>query len=164
MTVDAQTFKEALAHWASGVTVVTTITGGKPVGITASSFSSVSLNPPLVMVCVDKKLYTHGAILEQQAFTVNILGVQHKHLGMRFAGMIPEIEDRFADLDEATAATGCPVLRDALGWVDCTLFAAHDSGDHTIFVGEVMAAAAKPDGDPILYWNRGWRALEDGTI
>ena len=164
MSVDAQTFKEAMAHWASGVTVVTTLAGDTPVGITASSFSSVSLEPPMILVCVAKKLFSHGAIQETGAFGVSILGTEHLEWGMRFAGMMPEIEDRFEGLDVHTEATGVPLLNGALGWLDCRLRHAYDGGDHTIFVGEVMAASARPSGAPILYYNRQWRQLSDGAL
>ena len=164
MSVDAKMFKETLAHWASGVTVVTTLAGDTPVGITASSFSSVSLDPPMVLICVAKKLFSHSAIQETGAFGVNILGTKHLEWGMRFAGMIPEIEDRFAGLDVHTEITGCPLLNGALGWLDCSLRYAHDGGDHTIFVGEVLAASARSDGDPILYYNRQWRGLSANTL
>ena len=158
-SMDAQTFREALAHWASGVTVVTTLAGEQPIGITASSFSSVSLEPPQVLICVARKLYTHSAIETTGAFAVNILGEEQLEWGKRFAGMIPELEDRFAGLAVHAAGSGCPILSDALAWLDCTLRHAYDGGDHTIFVGEVTAAGARSTGNPLLYFNRNWRTL-----
>jgi flavin reductase (DIM6/NTAB) family NADH-FMN oxidoreductase RutF len=153
-----------MAHWASGVTVVTSTYGGEPVGITASSFASVSLQPPQVLVCVARRLYTHGVIEKSRIFAVNILGVEHLEWGMRFAGLIPEIVDRFQGIECNVAATGCPILPGILGWLDCTLSHAYDGGDHTIFVGEIVACAARADGAPILYYNRHWRRLDDQIL
>ena len=158
--MDAQTFKETLSHWASGVTVVTTLTGGDtPVGMTASAFSSVSLDPPLVLVCVAKSAFTHTALTETGAFAVHILRADQVDWGMRFAGMIPGLEDRFAGLTLTTAQTGCPILSDAASWADCKVKHAYDGGDHTIYVGEVVDAYAGVAGEPLLYYNRNWRGL-----
>lgn len=157
MSVDTQTFKQALAQWASGVTVITTCKpDGTPKGMTASAFSSVSLDPPLVLTCIGKKLYTHQLVAEAGFFAVNILGQEHIEWGKRFAGMYPEIEDRFADIAHTTAVTGAPILPNVSGWVDCKLHASYDGGDHTIFVGQVLAAAGTDSSSPLMYFNRSW--------
>ncbi|HQY90035.1 MAG: flavin reductase family protein [Caldilinea sp.] len=162
MSMDVQSFKDALAHWTSGVTVVTTQMDGRPVGITASSLTSVSLAPPQILICVARKLYTHQVIEQSGVFAVNILGTDHLEWGMRFAGMTPELADRFADIELQRGVTGAPILPDVLGWLDCRLRHAYDGGDHTIFVGEVVAAGATEERSPLLYFNRTWRQL-DGT-
>lgn len=159
MAVDSQVFKETLAHWASGVSVVTTLTPERPVGITASSLTSVSLQPPQVLICVGKRLYTNQAILAQGTFAASILTEDQLELGMRFAGLISEMEDRFAGIETFTAMTGCPILAGALAWVDCRLHRAYDGEDHTIFVGEVVAAGSLNQTTPLLYYNRHWRQL-----
>ncbi|HHY54658.1 MAG TPA: flavin reductase family protein [Chloroflexi bacterium] len=160
MSIAVQSFKDALAHWASGVTVVTTHVDGRPVGITASSLTSVSLDPPQILICVARKLFTHQAIEQSGVFAVNILGTDHLEWGMRFAGMIPELSDRFAGIATHTAVTGAPILSDVLGWLDCRVRHAYDGGDHTIFVGEVMAAGSTEERSPLLYFNRSWRQLD----
>lgn len=160
--VDAQTFRTTLAQWASGVTVVTTLHEGQRLGITASSFSSVSLTPPRILICVAKRLFTHQAVLSSGIFAVNILAADQQQVGMRFAGMLPEQEDRFAGLAMTTAQTGAPLLAGTLGWLDCRLSATHDGGDHSIFVGDVVAAwGQEDDAAPILYYHRRWRALAE---
>lgn len=160
--VDAQTFRTTLAQWASGVTVVTTLHEGQRLGITASSFSSVSLTPPRILICVAKRLFTHQAILSSGIFAVNILAADQQEVGMRFAGMLPEQEDRFAGLAMTTAQTGAPLLPGTLGWLDCRLSATHDGGDHSIFVGDVVVAwGQEDDAAPILYYHRRWRALAE---
>jgi flavin reductase (DIM6/NTAB) family NADH-FMN oxidoreductase RutF len=159
MAIDPQTFRATLAHWATGVTIVTSHYNGQRVGITASSFASLSLDPPRVLISVAKRLYTHQVIVDSQVFAVNILASDQQEWGMRFAGMVPEMADRFAGIDAFTAVTSSPILPGVLGWVDCQVVAAYDGGDHTIFIGEALAADATTSGDPILYYNRHWRVL-----
>lgn len=162
--IEQQAFKDALSHWASGVTVITAQSEETRVGITASSFSSVSLDPPQILVCVAQKLYTHQIIQQSGAFAAHILQVGQLEWGKRFAGMIPELADRFAGLRVETAATGAPILVDAMAWLDCEVRSAHESGDHTIFVGEVMASVAGTVGEPLLYYHRNWRQLADAAL
>jgi len=160
MTFHPNDFKRAMGQFASGVTVVTTKHGDTPIGITASSFTSLSLNPPLVLVSLDKKLFTHNVIAESGFFAVNVLSSRQLELGMRFAGMKPEIKDRFAGLDIHTAETGAPLLPNSLAWVDCKVWNMYDGGDHTIFVGEVKALSVSDLDMPLLYHNRLWRRSE----
>lgn len=155
MAVDPQTFKNSLSHWASGVTVVTTVDEGQWKGATVSSFASVSLTPPLILICLNKNMYTHKVIEKSGVFAANILSTNHLEAGKLFAGMYPDIEDRFSQNEWITAETGSPILADAVGWVDCTVKHAYDGGDHTIFVGEVQAGGTNK-GEPILYFNRHW--------
>lgn len=160
MALTPDRFKRALAQLASGVTVVTTRFNGQPVGMTASSFSSLSLEPPLVLVSINKKLFTHNAITESGCFAVNVLSAQQRDLGLRFAGMLPQVTDRFAGLETFEAVTGAPLLPSTLAWVDCTVWASYDGGDHTIFVGEVQAVDVSELDVPLLYHNRLWRRTE----
>jgi len=164
MTIDPQLFRETMAHWASGVTVVTTQVDGQRTGITVSSFASLSLHPPQILVCVNKKLHTHEAIQTSRNFAVNILGIEHQEWGMRFAGMFPDLTDRFQGIESHTAVTGSPILSNALSWLDCEVRQAFDGGDHTIFVGEVVATAARTEGAPILYYKRHWRQLAEQPL
>ena len=160
MTFDIQDFKRAMSQFASGVTIVTTRYNQMPLGITASSFSSLSLEPPLVMVSLNKKLFTHNAIAESGVFAVNVLSVQQLEIAIRFAGMRLGVNDRFAGLTTQTAVTGSPLLPDALAWVDCTVWAMYDGGDHTIFVGEVRDLFVSDRDMPLLYYKRLWRRSE----
>jgi len=167
MTFDPNEFKRAMSQFASGVTVVTTKHGDTPIGITASSFTSLSLNPPLVLVSLDKKLFTHNVIAESGVFAVNVLSARQWELGMRFAGLLPEIKDRFAGLQIRTAESGNPIFPESLAWVDCKVWNMYDGGDHTIFVGEVTDLSVSDADVPLLYHNRLWRrgeALEVPTV
>lgn len=157
MATHPQAFKDTLAQWSSGVTVVTTAWHDTWYGITVSSFASVSLEPPLISVCVAKKLFTHGVIAESSIFAVNILNREQVEWAKRFAGFYPEIKDRFADINCLTAVTGCPVFPDAMGWLDCRVYRAYDGGDHTIIVGEVVANGHNERSHPpLVYYNRQW--------
>jgi flavin reductase (DIM6/NTAB) family NADH-FMN oxidoreductase RutF len=164
MPVNEIDFKNAMAKWASGVTVVTTKYEEQLVGITASSFSSVSLNPPRILICVGKHLYTYQILEKSGTFAVNILGAEHLEWGMRFAGMFPEITDRFEGIETFTAETGSPLLPGVPGWLDCMIAHVYDAGDHAIFVGEVVAAGSQTGSDPILYFDRAWRRLEERAL
>lgn len=150
-----------MSQFASGVTVVTTRHQGQPIGITANAFMSLSLEPPLVLISLDKKLFTSQVISDGGVFAVSILGAQQQELGLRFAGMLPQVIDRFAGLTTDTAVTGCPILPDALAWVDCRVWETYDGGDHTLFVGEVLDANSSGQDTPLLYHNRLWRRSAD---
>ncbi len=154
------TFKEAMSRFATGVTIVTTKDGETVHGLTASAFCSLSLEPPLVLVCVARTIRSHDMIARAGNFAVNILNATQRPLGERFAGLIPDVEDRFEGLTYTSAVTGAPILPDVLAWVDCRVWAAYDGGDHTIFVGEVLAAGVNdPLQAPLLYFHRHWAEL-----
>lgn len=160
--LDPAVFREVLAQWPSGVTVVTTVAAdGTRHGMTASSFSSVSLNPPLVSVCLDRRLRTHELISSSGVFGVNIMAKDQAEVARRFAGMVKDCADRFAGESWTTAETGAPLLDSALGWLDCRVVHAHPGGDHTIFVGEVVAGHAARRSAPLLFHSRQWGQFAD---
>lgn len=159
--VDPSTFRNVLAQWPSGVTVVTTLVDGVRHGMTASSFSSVSLDPPLVSVCLERRLYSHELIAASGVFGVNVLAKDQAEVARRFAGMVPDLPDRFAGETWTTAHTGVPLLDSALGWLDCRVVHEYPGGDHTIFVGEVLAGHAAPRTAPLLFHSRSWGQLAD---
>jgi len=161
VAVDGATFKAALGQWPSGVTVVTTLVDGAWHGMTASSFSSVSASPPLVSICLLKDIYTHQLIKNAGIYGINILAKDQTEVGKIFAGMSPEITDRFAGLDVVTAETGVPLLTQSVAWLDCKVVHEYDGGDHTIFVGEVVAAEVTRQTGPLLYHSRSWGQFAD---
>lgn len=162
MAVDPDTFKAALGQWPSGVTIVTMLSDdGAWHGMTASSFSSVSLDPPLVSVCLVKTLWSHELITQSGVFGVNILASDQTELGKRFAGMRPEITDRFEGVDTVTAETGVPLFDQSLAWLDCKVVNAYEGGDHTIFVGEVLEARNPRKAAPLLFHSRNWGQFAD---
>lgn len=156
MSLDAGLFKQIMARWASGVSVVTTMVNNEPHGMTASSFASVSLNPMLVLVNVGKQQHTHSRIEQSGSFAVNILREDQAEWGKLFAGMLPDRAKQFIDIPYTTAVTGSPILPESSGWLDCKVYRAYEGGDHTIFVGEVVAGDIAQSPEPLLYFNRSW--------
>ncbi len=157
MPLDPQRFKAALRRWASGVTIVTTRSGEQRLGMTVSAFSSVSLDPPLVLVCADKKAKTRPVIAEAGVFAVNVLAADQQELSNRFATDGNEAV-RFDGLDCGGGESGAPWLPETAAVLDCRLAATHDAGDHVIFVGEVLDAAVS-EREPLLYCDAAYRAL-----
>ncbi len=145
-----------LGHFAAGVTVVTTVgDDGTPYGLTATAFTSVSLEPPLVLVCVDKRAESHPHFHTSRVFAVNFLGVDHEHLSRRFA---VTGGDKFKDVAIRAGVTGAPLLSEALGYLECRTVDIFEGGDHTIFLGQVEAADAR-EGEPLLYFRDAYRQI-----
>jgi flavin reductase (DIM6/NTAB) family NADH-FMN oxidoreductase RutF len=143
-------FRHVLGHFASGVTVVTTLDAeDRPAGLTASSFTSVSLDPPLILVCVDHKAQCYPALRDAGRFAVHILHTDQEHLSRRFA--TTKIENKFDGLDYAVTPRRLPILKEAHAYLECTTISTHHAGDHTIFVGRVEDAQAGA-GHPLLYY------------
>ena len=154
MSIEEAEFRRVLGHFATGVTVVAAReAGGPPRGLTASSITSVSLDPPLVLVCVERSADTHDVIVDSGAFAVSILAQDEEALARRFATYDADL--KFDGVAYREDVTGAPILDEALGWVDCRVWASYDGGDHTIFVGEVVAGDAQ-DGPPLVYFRGGY--------
>lgn len=160
MDVSAPDFRDVLRHLPAGVTIVTVKAGERVHGLTVSAFCSVSPDPPLVATVIDQRHTGHGLLESAGAvFAVNVLAEDHRELADRFAWV--EDEDRFLAGDWATAATGAPVLADALAWLDCRVESRYPAGSHTIYVGRVVASSvARPGEAPLVYWNREYRRLD----
>ena len=161
MPISSESFRDVLRHFPSGVTVVTIQSPVSEVahGLTVSSFASVSPEPPLVLVSIDHRATAYTLLEAAGAcFAVNVLAHDHMELSNRFAWL--KDEDRFGQGEWTTAATGAPILRDALAWLDCTVYSRFAAGTHTIYIGEVQASdVPRPDVKPLLYWNRGYRQM-----
>ena len=146
--IDPADFRHVLGHFASGVTVITTCDGdARPTGLTASAFTSVSLEPPLILVCVDHKSQSYPALRESGRFAVNILTTDQEAISRRFA---TTRLDKFDEVSYRLSALGLPLLDNALAYLECTTVNTHVEGDHTIFVGRVENATVA-SGDPLLY-------------
>jgi flavin reductase (DIM6/NTAB) family NADH-FMN oxidoreductase RutF len=149
--MDSSAFRRVMGHFPSGVTIVTTrLPGGRVCGLTVNAFCSVSLQPPLVLVCVDRFADTHACILDAGLFAVNVLEAKGgEPLSRRFAS--PGADAKFEGVGYREESTGAPVLEDSIAWVDCRLVESMPGGDHTIFLGEVLAADATGD-TPLVYF------------
>ena len=172
MPVDPEALRAVMRHWPTGVAVLTARHAGQVHGMTVNSFTSISLEPPLVLVCIERIVRTHALVEQSRAFAISFLREGQAWISDRFAGRNTENQDRFAGLNTYTAVTGAPILADNLGHLDCVVIAAHPAGDHTIFVAEVASAAegsAWPTGpaghdhaglSPLLYFDRGYHHLD----
>ncbi len=160
MTVDSNALRATMRQWVTGVTIVTTLFEGMRVGMTVSSFTSVSLEPPMVLVCLNKNAFAHDIVKQAGIFGVSLLASEQAALSQRFAGLDPSISgDRFEGVPYLTAKTGAPLLEGAVGVLDCVVRAAHDASTHTIYIGEVVYAQAFAERAPLIYYNRQYHNL-----
>ncbi len=151
-------FRRALGRFASGVTVVTARdASGKLHGITVSAFCSVSLEPPLILVCIDKNTDSHYALTQTDSFVVNILREDQQYISDRFASYLP---DKFEAVGYNLGINDLPILEDALANLECRRVNSHENGDHTIFVGQIERATIN-DGKPLIYWQSNYRNLRN---
>jgi flavin reductase (DIM6/NTAB) family NADH-FMN oxidoreductase RutF len=157
MTFDSKKQRKIMGQFATGVTVVTT--GGEAGlhGLTANAIASLSLNPPLVLVAIDKGAHSLDYLKKNRCFAVNILRQDQEAISRRFATPGPK---NFAGIDIATAATAAPILSDCLAFVDCRVVEILPGGDHEIFVGEIVAGEFH-GGEPLLYFAAGYRQLAE---
>ena len=159
MPISPDEFRQALAHFASGVTVVTTVdSSGNLHGLTVSAFCSVSLAPPLVLVCVEKDTASHFAFLESGAFAVNMLSEDQADVSAHFA---TPVADKFSSIGHRPGVEGVPVLLNALASLECRIVNDFDGGDHSIFVGRVERSELR-GGAPLIYFHHDYHRLASG--
>jgi flavin reductase (DIM6/NTAB) family NADH-FMN oxidoreductase RutF len=157
LSVSADEFRSVLGRFPSGVTVVTTkARDGTDQGMTVSAFCSVSLDPPLVLVCIEKTASAYTALTTATSFVVNILSADQEQIARRFS--IVDI-DRFEGVGYERSQNGIAILEDVLGVLECSRTALHEAGDHTVVIGEVEASQVN-DGSPLLYYRGGYAQLE----
>lgn len=140
MAIDSDLYRQVMRRFATGVAVLTVRDGDKIHGMTANTFTSVSLNPTLVLVCILKGSTTHDFVSRGGNFAMNILSDERRGWAERFAKQVPVPADPFADIPYHRAVTGAPIFDDCMAYADCRVVAAYDGGTHTIFLGEVDAA------------------------
>jgi len=151
---DARALRDAFGCFTTGVTVVTTTgEGGKPVGFTANSFASVSLDPPLVLICVDLNANSLPALEAAGVFVVNVLHAGQQEIARRFTR---KGGDRFAQTAFETWSTGAPVLSGCMANFECETHQAFDAGDHRVFIGRVLKVRMDPDHEPLVFLRGGY--------
>lgn len=161
MSIDPSAFRAVLGRYATGVTVVTTRDAdGLPVGLTVNSFTSVSLDPPLVLFCLDRAAGSFSAFEAADGFAVNILSADQAAISGRFAD--PDAR-RFSEEPVETWDSGSPILSDALAALDCAVHARHDGGDHVILIGRVLDLQLRTHEEPLVYWCGTYRRLARET-
>lgn len=151
---DPGAFKAAMRHYPTGVTVVTSLRNGEPRGMTLNAFASVSAAPPMLLICVNRDARTYLHISDSNVFCVNLLSSEQGHIAEHFAGKIRE--HQFDTVEYETHITGAPVLLGTVGHFDCEVTGEHQAGTHSIFIGNVVGAAARP-GSPLGYFEGTYR-------
>ena len=161
---ESKRFRDVIGRFATGVTVVTLHDGEQPIGMTANAVSSLSLDPLLILFCVDKGASAYDALASADGFAVNLLALEQRELSGFFATTgRGEDGDAMGGFSYREGMTGAPLLDGTLGWFDCRPWARYEGGDHTIVVGEVVDfQLAQPDGDPLLFFGGGYRELSPG--
>jgi flavin reductase (DIM6/NTAB) family NADH-FMN oxidoreductase RutF len=148
--VGAAAFKGVMRHHPTGVTVVTSVCDGAPRGMTLSAFSSVSADPPMVLICVNREARSYLYIATSRFFCVNFLSGDQRELAERFSGGVRERQ--FDGVPYSVDITGAPVIDGTIGHLDCEVFEEHHAGTHSIFIGRVIGCGARP-GTPLGYYN-----------
>jgi flavin reductase (DIM6/NTAB) family NADH-FMN oxidoreductase RutF len=161
MAIEQVKFRKALSYFASGVTVITTQHVGQYHGTTVSSFCSLSLDPPLILVCLDLKSTSHDLISESGVFGVNILAEQDQWLSRHFALRTP---DKFSDVLYHLGQVGVPLLDNALATLECRVISRYPGGDHSIFIGEVVTSSIASDKQPLLYFGSKYNRLAPSPV
>ena len=153
-------FRSTLGAFATGVTVITTQGADHSYGMTANAFSSVSLDPPLILICIKRESEGNEVIQRNGVFAVNVLGVDHEPISRYFASRLrPRGRAAFEEIAHRFGVTGCPILEGVAAHLDCRLVASHEAGDHIILIGEVVGLEVNPSVPPLLFHHGQYRQL-----
>ncbi|MGO9266898.1 MAG: flavin reductase family protein [Candidatus Binataceae bacterium] len=156
MPIERNELRRVMGHFATGVTIITTVSkDGVPFGLTANAFTSVSLDPPLLLISVDKKAESFPHFEGSKVFTVNVLSEEQEVLSRKFA---VSGGDKFQGVAYRMGANGVPILDGILAYLECKLYATYDGGDHTLFLGEIEQAETR-EVKPLLFYRGGYRSL-----
>ncbi|QJU55662.1 flavin reductase family protein [Herbiconiux sp. KACC 21604] len=157
MPIDPQIFRTIMGHYPTGVCVVTAITPeGKAVGMTVGTFTSVSLDPPLIGFFPDRRSTSWPSIAAAGRFCVNVLADDQEHLGKQFAS---RVDDKFVDVAHRRSDSGLPLLDGAVAWIECSLYSVGDAGDHLLVLGEVEAMSAEGTVSPLVFHQGAFRQV-----
>ena len=157
--LDKGSFRHAMSHFASGVTIMTTTLAGRMHGMTVSAFASQSLDPLLILVSVERSTTMHRLVIESRAFAINILGEQGEGTARFFADNARLDGPEFQEGAYHLGVTGSPLLEEATAYLEATLDATLEAGDHTVMVGRVVALNVVRDAAPLIYYRSGYRSL-----
>jgi flavin reductase (DIM6/NTAB) family NADH-FMN oxidoreductase RutF len=160
MTLDPAAFRQSMRHWTTGIAIFTAQHEEQYHGMTVSSFTSVSLEPPLVVASIQKDTRTHNLADRSGAFAITILSEDQVDISNHFAGRMGEEQDRFLGLEIETLLTGAPLITGGLAFFDCKIVDRVNLGSHTIFIGEVLATRDINKSKPLAYYDRAYRKLQ----
>jgi flavin reductase (DIM6/NTAB) family NADH-FMN oxidoreductase RutF len=159
--LDAEVFRKVMSNFATGVTVVTTHVDGRLHGFTANAVTSVSLDPLLFLVCVDKKANAHGELSKAKHFGVNVLGIDQQHVSNTFAkSALPE-EGTLRGMSYRMGDTGVPLLTGSIAWLECEVHELLEGGDHTIVIGRAVGGCVDSDAPPLIFFRGRYRRIAD---
>lgn len=159
MPLDKAAFRYVMGHFATGVTVMTTTVSGRLHGMTVSAFASVSLEPLLILVSVERSTVMHELVLQSRSFALCILGEHSESTARFFADNARLSVPEFREGGYRLGITGSPILKEATGFIEATVYSSHEAGDHTIIVGQVIAADIVSEDEPLIYYRSGYRQL-----
>lgn len=159
MNLDPEQLRSAMRAWTAGVTIVTAAHEEQQHGMTVNSFTSVSLDPPLIIISLQNSSRTRQLVSQAQAFGVTILSEEQRELSERFAGRTPDSANRMAGLEVETLVTGAPFIKGGLAYLDCRVQQSIAVGQNTLFLAEVVAARGSGEGRPLVYHNRRYHRL-----
>jgi len=160
MTITPEELRKAMRNWATGITIVTAAHEGTQHGMTVSSFTSLSVEPPLISVSLYQTSRTHGLVSASGHFGVTILAANQEEISNRFAGRIPDTDDRLAGLNLETLVSGAPFITGGLTFFDCRVSQSIPVGTNTLFIGEILDASSQDDGNPLIYCNQNYQQLK----
>lgn len=160
MTLDPENLRAAMRAWSAGVTIVTAVHEGVRHGMTVNSFTSISLDPALITISLQKTARTHELVSKSRAFGLTMLSAEQAKISDLFAGRM-EMEDRFAGLQTETLVTGSPLIVGGAAWLDCRVVDTFDAGMNTLFIAEVLAARGYDHALPLIYHNRKYWGLSE---
>jgi flavin reductase (DIM6/NTAB) family NADH-FMN oxidoreductase RutF len=154
MTLDSETLRRAMRAWTTGVAVITAAHEGQRYGMTVNSFTSISLEPPLISVTLKQLTHTHELVEKSGEFALTILSSDQGNLSDRFAGKIPDVTDRFEGVETERLLLDAPLIKGGLAYFNCRVVNSFPVGENTLFAAEVIAAQGEGGGDPLVYHNR----------
>lgn len=157
---DSEKLRQAMRAWASGVTIVTSVHEGVQHGMTVSSFTSIAIEPPIILVSLQTGSRTHELVLKSNLFAVTILAEDQQEISERFAGRVPDTEDRFTDMETETLVSGASFIKGGLAYMDCRVTRTILVGSNTLFLAEVIATKGNGKGVPLVYHNRNYQKLD----
>ncbi len=154
MTLDPEQLRHAMRAWTTGVTIVTAAHAGQRYGMTVNSFTSISLEPPLISVTLRQLTHTHELVEKSAEFAITVLAAHQGHLSDRFAGKIPDITDRFEGVETGRLLIDAPLIKGGMAYLNCRVVNTIPVGENTLFIAEVIAAQGEGEGEPLVYHNR----------
>ena len=161
MTLDPEQLRHAMRAWTTGVSIVTASHADQQYGMTVNSFTSISLEPPLVSLALKNLTHTHDLVVKSGMFSVTILTAVQKELSDRFAGKMPNIINRFEGLQTETISLDAPVFKEGMAYFDCRVVNSMPVGENTLFIAEVLDARGEGEGVPLVYHNREyWKLIK----